>query len=248
MSNLIFHQLFEHETGTYTYLLGDSGTQEAVLIDPVLEMVDRDLKLVAELGLRVVLVLDTHIHADHVTAAAEIRKRTGAKTGVSAAAQVEAADLALVDGQKISLGSFDIEVLATPGHTDSCLSFHCEGMVFTGDALLIRGTGRTDFQQGSSDRLYDSVHGKLFALPDATKVYPGHDYRGFTSSSIGLERNFNPRLGGGKTRAEFTRIMAELKLDQPKRIHEAVPANLAGGVRATGPDCQSGLLEKARKR
>jgi sulfur dioxygenase len=230
MPDLIFHQLFEHETGTYTYLLGDSRSKEAVLIDPVLEMVDRDLKLVDELGLSVVLVLDTHIHADHVTGAAEIRKRTGAKTGISASARVDAADLALVDGQRVPFGSFEIEVLATPGHTDSCLSFHCEGMVFTGDALLIRGTGRTDFQQGSSEKLYDSVHAKLFSLPGATKVFPGHDYRGFTSSSIEMEKKCNPRLGGGKTKAEFRRTMSELRLDQPRRIHEAVPANLAGGI------------------
>lgn len=226
---MIFHQLFEKETSTYTYLLADPKTKEAVLIDPVIETVERDLKLIQELGLKLNYVLDTHIHADHVTAAGEIRKRLGIKTGVSQGAQVDCADVTLKEGTEIKFGSYTIKVLETPGHTNSCISLYCNDRVFTGDALLIRGNGRTDFQQGSSDRLYDSVHNKLFKLPPETKVYPAHDYNGQTSSTIEMEMKFNPRVGQAKTKAEFIEIMKNLKLDQPKKINEAVPANMACG-------------------
>lgn len=225
----IFHQLFEPESSTYTYLIADRATKEAAIIDPVLETVDRDLKLIEELGLNLVYVLDTHIHADHVTGASEIRKRTGAKTAVSRQAGVKCVDTGLEDGQELKLGNKTIRAIATPGHTDTCMTFAFEGMVFTGDALLIRGCGRTDFQQGSSDTLFESVREKLFTLPDDTVVYPGHDYRGLTSSTIGLEKAFNPRLGVKNTRDDFKRIMSELKLAHPKKIQEAVPANLACG-------------------
>ena len=228
--NLIFHQLFDLETSTYTYLLADKETKEAVIIDAVIEKVDRDLKLIDELGLKLKYVLDTHIHADHITGAGEIRKRTGAQTAVSKNSGVACADLLLKDGDKLDFGSHQIQVLETPGHTDSCLSFYSEGMVFSGDALLIRGTGRTDFQQGSSEKLYESVTKKIFSLPKEIIVYPGHDYHGLTSSSVDAEIKFNPRLGGKKTKDEFKTIMAELKLAQPKKIHEAVPANLVCGV------------------
>lgn len=225
----VFHQLFEPESSTYTYIIADRNTKEAAIIDPVLETVDRDLKLIDELGLRLVYVLDTHIHADHITGAGEIRKRTDAKTAVSRRANVDCVDIALEDGQELTLGNKKIKVIATPGHTDTCLTFGFEGMIFTGDALLIRGCGRTDFQQGSADDLYDSVHEKLFQLPDDTIVYPGHDYRGLTSTTIGLEKAHNPRLGLKNSREEFKKIMSELKLANPKKIHEAVPANLACG-------------------
>lgn len=225
----VFHQLFEPESSTYTYIIADRNTKEAAIIDPVLETVDRDLKLIDELGLRLVYVLDTHIHADHITGAGEIRKRTDAKTAVSRRANVDCVDIALEDGQELTLGNKKIKVIATPGHTDTCLTFGFEGMIFTGDALLIRGCGRTDFQQGSADDLYDSVHEKLFQLPDDTVVYPGHDYRGLTSTTIGLEKAHNPRLGLKNSREEFKKIMSELKLANPKKIHEAVPANLACG-------------------
>lgn len=232
--NLIFEQLFEPETSTYTYLVGDRASGEAVLIDPVLETVDRDLSRLKELNLNLKYVLDTHIHADHITGAGELRRRTGAKTGVSRHAHVDCADLALVEGQTLKFGSQALRVFETPGHTDSCLSFYLEcgesGMVFTGDALLIGGSGRTDFQQGSAERLYESVTQKLFVLSDETRVLPGHDYRGRTHSTIGEEKASNPRLGGGRTKAEFIQIMKELKLAQPKKIHEAVPANLACGM------------------
>lgn len=225
----IFFQLFESESSTFTYIIGDTLSNEAAIIDPVIETLDRDLQLIRELGINLKYVLDTHIHADHITSAGEIRKRLGSKTALSAGAGVSCADLALKDGDQLRLGEKTIIALSTPGHTDSCMSYYFEGMVFTGDALLIRGTGRTDFQQGSSDRLFDSIHQKLFSLPPSTKVYPAHDYRGQTSSTIQLEKHFNPRVGGGRTKEDFKRIMAELKLAEPKKIHEALPANLACG-------------------
>jgi len=226
---MTFHQLYEHETSTYTYLLADPQTKEAVLIDPVLEKVDRDLTLIQEYGYHLKYVLDTHIHADHITGAGEIRKRTGAKSAVSEKANVDCVDLKLKDEQELSFGKYTIKALETPGHTDSCMSYYVDGKIFTGDTLLIRGTGRTDFQQGSSSKLYDSITGKLFALPENTIVYPGHDYRGQTSSSIEMEKKHNPRVSG-KTKEQFVQIMSELKLTQPKKIHEAVPANLSCGL------------------
>lgn len=227
--NLIFQQLFETQSSTYTYLLADAVSKEAILIDTVIETVDRDLKLVAELGLKLVYVLDTHIHADHVTGAGEIRRRTGVKTAVPKTASVACSDLNLSEGDELSFGPFKIKTLETPGHTDSSLSFSCEGMVFTGDVLLIRGTGRTDFQSGSAEDLFDSVHKKLFTLPKDTKVYPAHDYKGFTSSTIEMEIQHNPRVGGGKTKPQFVQIMKDLKLDLPKKIKESLPANMACG-------------------
>lgn len=228
-SNLVFQQLFDSQTFTYTYLLADRATRDAVLIDTVMETVDRDLKLITELGLNLIYVLDTHIHADHVTGAGEIRKRTGAKTAVPKAASVPCADLNLSDGDELQFGAFKIKVFETPGHTDASISFYCEGMVFTGDVLLIRGTGRTDFQSGSAEDLFESVHGKLFTLPPETKVYPAHDYKGFTSSTIEMEIRHNPRVGSGKTKDQFIQIMKVLKLDLPKKIKESLPANMACG-------------------
>lgn len=243
----IFHQLFEAESSTYTYIIADNKTKEAAIIDPVLETVDRDLKLIEELGLKLVYVLDTHIHADHITGAGEIRKRTNAKTAVSHHAQVQCVDIALDDGQELRLGEKVIKVISTPGHTDTCVSYYFEGMVFTGDALLIRGCGRTDFQAGSADELFSSVHGKLFRLPGDTLVYPGHDYRGQTSSTVALEKKFNPRLNETRSKDDFKKIMSELKLANPKKIHEAVPANLACGVpkdsRVLHPQVVDGIPE-----
>ena len=233
-SDTIFFQLFEAESSTYTYIIADKKSKEAAIIDPVISTVDRDLKLIDELGLRLMYVLDTHVHADHITAASEIRKRTQAKTAVSQDAGVTCVDIPLEDNQELTLGDKKITVLATPGHTNTCMSFYFEGMVFTGDALLIRGTGRTDFQQGSAEKLYESIHEKIFTLPDETKVYPGHDYRGQTVSTVELEKKFNPRLGHGRSKEDFKKIMSELKLDNPKKIHEAVPANLACGQVTSG--------------
>lgn len=227
--NLIFQQLFDLQSSTYTYLLADAVTREAVLIDTVIENVDRDLKLIDELALKLVYVLDTHIHADHVTGSGKIRSNRGVKTAVPKKANVPCADLNLSEGDVIQFGEFKIQVLETPGHTDASLSFVCEGMVFSGDALLIRGTGRTDFQSGSASELYDSITKKLFTLPSETKLYPAHDYKGFTSSTIDAEIKNNPRAGGGKTKDQFVQIMSELKLAYPKKIDEALPANQACG-------------------
>jgi glyoxylase-like metal-dependent hydrolase (beta-lactamase superfamily II)/rhodanese-related sulfurtransferase len=246
-NDIIFHQLFEAESSTYTYIIADKKTKEAAIIDPVLETVDRDLKLIEELGLRLMYVLDTHIHADHITGAGEIRKRTQAKTAVSQKAEISCVDIPLEDGQELLLGDKKIKVIATPGHTNTCMTYSFEGALFTGDALLIRGCGRTDFQQGSTEKLYESVHEKLFKLSDETLVYPGHDYRGQTSSTIGLEKKFNPRLGESKSKEDFKKIMSELKLANPKKIHEAVPANLACGqpkeIRTIRPQVVDGIPE-----
>ncbi len=246
-SDIIFHQLFEAESSTYTYIIADQNTKEAAIIDPVIETVDRDLKLIQELGLNLIYVLDTHIHADHITAASEIRKRTKAKTAVSADALVDCVDIPLTDNQELKLGNKKIKAIATPGHTNTCMTYVFENMIFTGDALLIRGCGRTDFQQGSSEKLFQSVQEKLFKLPDDTIIYPAHDYRGHTSSSIEQEKKYNPRLGLAKTKQEFIQIMSDLKLANPKKIHEAVPANMACGMvkdsRAIRPQVVDGIPE-----
>jgi glyoxylase-like metal-dependent hydrolase (beta-lactamase superfamily II)/rhodanese-related sulfurtransferase len=226
---MIFHQLFEKESSSYTYLLADPLTREAIIIDPVLETVDRDLKLIQELDLNLLYILETHIHADHITGSSEIKKRTGAKSAVSKKAGVCCADLEIEENHEIKFGRYTLKVLETPGHTDESLSFLCEKMIFTGDSLMIRGTGRTDFQNGSADVLYESIHKKIFALPDDTKVYPAHDYKGILFSTVQCEKEFNPRLGTGKTKDEFITMMKDLKLADPKKIHEAVPANLACG-------------------
>lgn len=226
---IIFHQLFESESSTYTYIVGDKASGEAAIIDPVLETVERDLTLISELGLNLRYVLDTHIHADHVTGAGEIRKRTGAKTALSRNSGVDCADILFDEGYEFRLGSRSIRVISTPGHTNTCSSFLFEGHVFTGDALLIRGCGRTDFQEGSAAKLFESVRGKLFQLPDETIVCPAHDYKGIMTSTIGLEKQFNPRLGEPISKEKFLDIMANLKLADPKKMHAAVPANLACG-------------------
>lgn len=244
--NLIFQQLFDSASWTYTYLLADFESKEAVLIDTVIENVERDLKLVDELGLNLKYVLDTHIHADHVTGSGKIRNARGVKTAVPKKANVPCADINLAEGDQIKFGPFVIKVLETPGHTDASLSFVCEDKVFSGDALLIRGTGRTDFQSGSAADLYDSITKKLFTLTGNTKLYPAHDYKGFTSSTIEAELEHNPRAGGGKTKEEFVKIMSELKLGYPKKIDEALPANQAcGSVGASKTAKAYGTLSSA---
>lgn len=230
---MLFRQLMDPETSTWTYLLADEETREAVLIDPVIEQVERDLTLLQELDLKLVWALDTHVHADHVTALGTLRARTGCATGISArAGTAGCSDRLLRDGDRVSFGRHALEVLETPGHTDGCVSYVSDdrARVFTGDALLIRACGRTDFQQGDARVLYRSVHGKLFALPDGAAVYPGHDYKGRTVSTVGEERRWNPRLGGGRSEDEFVEIMASLKLSYPKKIDVALPANLQCGL------------------
>ncbi len=234
---MIFRQLFDKESSTYTYLVADEKTGEAALVDPVVEHVERDLKLVSELGLRLVSVFDTHVHADHVTGAGKLRDRTSATTHVSAQGGAPCADVEMKDEHVTKVGSITITARATPGHTNGCMSFVVAGegerlRVLTGDALLIRGCGRTDFQEGDAATLWRSVHEKLFTLPDETFVYPAHDYRGFTVSTIGEEKRLNPRLGGAMTLESFVTLMKNLDLPPPGKIHEAVPANRACGQRA----------------
>jgi len=225
---MIFRQLFDHESSTYTYLIGDEQTRTALLIDAVREQAERDLRLLDELDLRLAYALDTHVHADHITAAGLLRDRTGAIT-VGGRGGAPCVDLQVGHGDALKLGSLEIRALATPGHTDDSLSFLVEGNVFTGDALLIRGTGRTDFQNGDAGALYDSITRVLFALPDETRVFPAHDYRGMTTSTIGEEKRHNPRLAG-KRREEFLEIMRGLQLPAPRKLLEAVPANRACGL------------------
>jgi len=229
---MLLRQLFDHETWTYTYLLGDESSGEAVLIDPVIDQVERDIKLLDELGLKLVYTIDTHAHADHITGAGMLRKRLGSKVVMSEAAGAEGVDVAVKDGDVLKLGSITLEVRSTPGHTNGCVTFVTgdHKHAFTGDALFIRGTGRTDFQQGSAESLYRSIHDKIFTLPDDTIIWPGHDYRGMTFTTVGEEKRHNPRVGDGKTQGEFVAIMDELHLPAPKKLDIAVPANLHVGV------------------
>ncbi len=226
---MIFRQLFDNASSTYTYLLADEVATAAILIDPVLEHVDEYLMRLDELGLRLEYVLDTHVHADHVTGAGLLRHKTGCHTGVSVHAGVDCADMLLREGAVIRAGSIAIHVLETPGHTPTCLSFLCEDMVFSGDTLLINRCGRTDFQGGDAGQLFDSVTRKLFTLPDDTRVFPGHDYEGQSYSTIGEQRRNNPRFRGD--REAFIRLMGKLKLPRPRRMREAIPANRSCGER-----------------
>lgn len=229
---MIFRQLFDSESSSYTYLLADEASRQAVLIDPVFEHVDRDLTLLQELGLTLTFALDTHVHADHVTALGTLRQRTGCKTVLSAKAGVGCADRYVQDNERIEFGTHALIVRETPGHTNGCLTFVLSDatMAFTGDALLIRGSGRTDFQQGDARTLYESVHRKIFSLPDTCLLYPGHDYKGRTCSSVGEEKAHNPRLGGDRDVDAFVEIMSKLQLAYPKKIDVALPANLQCGT------------------
>lgn len=226
---MIFRQLFEPVSSTYTYLLGDPESRRALLIDPVLEEVETYARLLSELGLTLDYTLETHVHADHVTAGAALRERFGSQTVVHRDGGASCADVPVKHGDHISVGSIDLEVRETPGHTSGCVAYVGADRVFTGDTLLIGGCGRTDFQQGDAGRLYDSVHTQLLSLPPDTLVYPAHDYKGRTVSTVKEELATNARLGGGKSRAEFVEIMANLKLAYPKQIDRAVPANLHCG-------------------
>lgn len=222
---MLFRQLFEPQASAYTYLLGCPVTREAALIDPVLETVERDLAALAELGLDLRYTIETHIHADHITGAARLRQATGCKTAVPAASGAQHVDLEVREGEPIMIGTLRIDPLHTPGHTADHHAYLAGDRLFTGDALLIDGCGRTDFQGGDAATLYRSIHEKMFVLSAETLVYPGHDYQGRQVSSVGQERARNPRVGGGKTLEEFVAIMAALDLPRPKRMDVAVPAN-----------------------
>ncbi|TFY98572.1 MBL fold metallo-hydrolase [Ramlibacter rhizophilus] len=227
---MIFRQLIEPVSSTYTYVLGCPETGNAILVDPVVNSMDRDLQVLQSLGLRLACTLDTHIHADHITAALELKKRTGSRIAAPAFDRLPCTDVGVEEGRPLQVGSIVLDGLHTPGHTDGHFAYRVGERVFTGDALLIDGCGRTDFQNGDAQALYRSVTQKLFTLPDETLVYPAHDYSGRHVSSIAQEKARNPRLGGGKTLAEFQRIMASLDLPYPKFIDHAVPGNRGCGV------------------
>lgn len=227
---MIFRQLFEPLSSTYTYLLGCEATGQAVLIDPVIVAMDRDLAEVSRLGLTLVYSLDTHIHADHITAGLELKKKVGSKIAAPAYDRLPCADFGIEDGTPFQVGGMTLQPLHTPGHTDGHFAYLFGDRVFTGDALLIEGCGRTDFQNGDADALYKSVREKLFSLADDVLVYPAHDYEGRHVSSIAQEKKRNPRLGVERTLEEFKSIMANLNLPYPKFIDYAVPGNLQCGV------------------
>jgi len=227
---LTVKQLFDRESCTYTYLLIDADTREGAIIDGVLETFDRDLQIINELGIELLYAIETHAHADHITSAGKMREMTGVKLVYGESSGIAAIDIPLKDGESVALGHYRITAISTPGHTSGCTSYFCDGMLFSGDTLLIRGCGRTDFQFGDPGMLYDSITEKLFVLSDDTIVYPAHDYNGRTASTIGEEKAWNPRLGGNRSRDSFIELMNNLNLDMPKRINEAVPANLKVGI------------------
>ncbi|MEM9163530.1 MAG: MBL fold metallo-hydrolase [Cyanobacteria bacterium P01_F01_bin.4] len=221
---MLFRQLFDLESSTYTYLIADCDSAEALLVDPVLGQVERDLKLLRELGLTLRYCLETHVHADHVTSAAALRKATGCLGVVPDQAQVSCADRFIHHGDTLQVGAIRVRAISTPGHTDSHMAYLVGNRLLTGDALFIRGCGRTDFQGGDAGTLFDSVTQRLFTLPDSTRVYPGHDYRGQTVSSIEEETRWNPRFAE-RSRDEFIQFMTALNLPNPQKMMEALPAN-----------------------
>ncbi|WP_348550329.1 MBL fold metallo-hydrolase [Acidithiobacillus sp.] len=226
---MFFRQLFHPESSTYTYILADSTWRDAVVIDAVSDATNAVLATLREQDLHLTHILETHLHADHISAAKKLREVTDAQVVLSALAGADCADLQVSDGDFLVLGDDVIRVLATPGHTPESLSFRWHDRVFTGDALLIGGCGRTDFQGGDAGTLYDSITEKLFVLPEETLVYPGHDYQGRRVSCIAEEKQLNPRLAG-KSRQEFIEIMHNLDLPKPKLIDVAVPANRLCGT------------------
>jgi len=234
---MIFRQLFEPQSSTYTYLLADPKTREAVLIDPVFETARRDIALIEELELKLLYTLETHVHADHVTGAWLLKQKLGSKIALAKAGGAEGADVTLAHGDRIKFGNRSLEARATPGHTNGCMTYVLDdaSMAFTGDALLIRGCGRTDFQQGSAQKLFHSVREQIFSLPPECMLYPGHDYAGSTATSVAEERAHNPRLGMTIREDDFVGYMQNLNLAHPKKMDIAVPANLKCGKPETMP-------------
>ena len=237
---MLFRQLFEPVSSTYTYLLACPETREAVLIDPVMPTWKRDLEVVNDLDLKLVMTIDTHIHADHITSASMLRREVGSRIAVPALDALPCTDVPIEEGVPLQVGSLRLQPMHTPGHTDNHFAVMAGDRVFTGDALLIDGCGRTDFQSGDARALYESVRGKLFTLPGETLVYPAHDYQGRWVSSIAQERQRNPRLGGDRTLEDFEKLMAGLNLPYPKFIDYAVPGNRLCGV------CPENLPEHLR--
>jgi sulfur dioxygenase len=234
---MILRQLIDKTSSTYTYLIADEESRKAVLIDPVREQMERDIQLLKELNLTLVYTLETHLHADHITSGGPLKTKQGSKTVIAADCGSKCADRFVEHHDIIKVGALSIQVRRTPGHTLGCLSYiliHDEQTyAFTGDALMIRGCGRTDFQEGSSEKLYQSIHEQLFTLPDNTVIYPAHNYKGILSSTIGEEKRYNPRLNLENSKEQFIKIMSDLKLSPPKKISEALPANQMCGFTYT---------------
>ena len=226
---MIFRQLFDSTSGTYTYLLARRSGGEALIIDPVLEKVDRYLQLVRELDVKLVKAIDTHLHADHITGLGALRDRTHCITVMGEQTKADVVSMRVAEGDRVDIEGLALDVLYTPGHTDDSYCYLMDGRVFSGDTLLIRGTGRTDFQNGDPRAQYDSIFNKLLKLPDETLLYPAHDYKGDTVSTIGEERHFNPRLQV-KSVQEYVELMNNLKLPNPKMMDVAVPANMHVGL------------------
>src|SRR5437667_2239303 len=239
---LVFRQLFDPPSSTYTYLLGDRPSGQAVLIDPVFEQVRRDVALVGELGLTLVATLETHVHADHVTGAWLLKQRTGSRILLAKASGAAGADRYLSQDDVVAFGGRRLMVRPTPGHTNGCLTYVLDdrSIAFTGDCLMIRGAGRTDFQGGDAAAMYRSIHEQIFTLPDGCLLYPAHDYRGLTVTSVAEERRFNPRIGGEIGVGDFTGYMKNLSLAHPKQMDVAVPANLRCR-RPEGEDAADGI-------
>lgn len=233
---MILRQLYDAVSSTYTYLLADEKTREAILIDPVFEQSQRDLALLQELDLTLKIVVDTHAHADHITAAWLLKQKTGCQIASSVAISAQHVDLPLDHGDSFGVPGITLEVRATPGHTDGCNTYVLadHSMAFTGDTLLIRGCGRSDFQQGDPAKLYRSITEQIFTLPDDCAIYPAHDYNGRTRSSVAEEKAFNPRVGGGANEKDFVHYMQAMQLPHPKKIDEALPANLRSGMPEDG--------------
>ena len=242
--DIIFHQLFEKESSTFTYIAADPDSKEGIIIDPVMETVERDFSFILEQDIKIKYILDTHVHADHVTSAGVLRQLLAAVTVVGKGAKVACADILIDDGEELSFGNYMIKALATPGHTDSCTCYLLNDMLFSGDTLLIRGNGRCDFQQGDAGMLFDSIKEKLYTLDPKTKVFPGHDYKGFLSSTIADEMKHNRRIRSETSKEEFQKIMDELSLGLPAKIHQALPENLKCGIDASNfMDAKSGIAQ-----
>jgi glyoxylase-like metal-dependent hydrolase (beta-lactamase superfamily II) len=230
---VIFKQLLEADSSTYTYLIGCRETGKAILIDPVLDTVERDLQVLRDLGLELAATLETHVHADHLTGAKRLKQQTGCRIACPAMLALRCADIGINEGQAFGVGTLQLQPLFTPGHTDHHHAYLMDNgalkMLFSGDALLIEACGRTDFQSGDAGELYNSIHNKFFSLPDETLVYPAHDYEGRHVSSIAQEKSRNPRLGKGRSKEDFIALMDGLDLPYPRKIDFAVPGNEACG-------------------